>query len=164
MAAENRGLLKALQAVASGSLQVAEFTPIVLSKALDELLFQISKDYDIDYKELSDRYKKPIIDKHAMMMPVEEPRCKALTKRTKKACTRFAVLNGYCSAHAEEMRKEIEANAEYVGPSFAEEARKIHYGETETKAIYGEASDAEAEALRDEGIDFARIPWLPPTN
>ena len=108
MAAENRGLLKALQAVASGSLQVAEFTPIVLSKALDELLFQISKDYDIDYKELSDRYKKPIIDKHAMMMPVEEPRCKALTKRTKKACTRFAVLNGYCSAHAEEMRKEIE--------------------------------------------------------
>lgn len=63
-----------------------------------------------------------------------------------------------------EMRKEIEANAEYVGPSFAEEARKIHYGETETKAIYGEASDAEAEALRDEGIDFARIPWLPPTN
>jgi hypothetical protein len=63
-----------------------------------------------------------------------------------------------------EMRKEIEANAEYVGPSFAEEARRIHYGETETKAIYGEASDTEAEALRDEGIDFARIPWLPPTN
>lgn len=63
-----------------------------------------------------------------------------------------------------EMRKEIESNAEYVGPAFAEEARKIHYGETETKAIYGEASDAEAEALRDEGIDFARIPWLPPTN
>ncbi len=64
----------------------------------------------------------------------------------------------------QEMRREIEANAEYVGPSFAEEARKIHYGETETKAIYGEASDTEAEALRDEGIEFARIPWLPPTN
>jgi hypothetical protein len=62
------------------------------------------------------------------------------------------------------MRQAIEANAEYVGPAFAEEARKIHYGETETKVIYGEASDADAEALRDEGIDFARIPWLPPTN
>jgi hypothetical protein len=63
-----------------------------------------------------------------------------------------------------EMRKDIEATAEYVGPAFAEEARKIHYGETETKAIYGEASDTEAEALQEEGIDFARIPWLPPTN
>jgi hypothetical protein len=63
-----------------------------------------------------------------------------------------------------EMRQEIEAKAEYVGPDFAEEARKIHYGEVETKAIYGEASETDAEALRDEGIEFARIPWLPPTN
>ena len=105
-AAENRGLLKALQAVASGSLQVAEFTPVVLSKAVDELLFQISKDYEIDYKELKDKYKQPIIDKHATM-PAVELRCKAFTKRG-KPCTRYPVLNGYCSAHADEMRKEIE--------------------------------------------------------
>ncbi len=107
MAAENRGLLKALQAVATGSLQVAEFTPVILSKALDELLFQISKDYDIDYKELKDKYKQPIIDKHATL-PVVEPKCKAFTKKTKKPCNKYPVLNGYCSVHAEEMRKEIE--------------------------------------------------------
>jgi hypothetical protein len=110
MAAENRGLLKALQAVASGSLQVAEFTPVVLSKALDELLFQISKDYGIDYKDLRDKYKQPIIEKHAAM-PAEEPRCKAFTKRTKKPCTRFPVLNGFCAAHADEMRKHEEATS-----------------------------------------------------
>jgi hypothetical protein len=106
MAAENRGLLKALQSVATGSLQVAEFTPLILSKAVDELLFQISKDYDLDYKELKDRYKQPIIDKHASM-PGEEPRCKALTKK-QKPCSRFAVLNGYCAAHSSEMHKDME--------------------------------------------------------
>lgn len=58
-----------------------------------------------------------------------------------------------------EMRQFIEKNAEYVGPKFADEARKMHSGEAEERSIYGEASDEEAEALRDEGIEFGRIPW-----
>jgi hypothetical protein len=60
-----------------------------------------------------------------------------------------------------EMRKQIEANCDYVGPGFAEEARKIHYGETEARGIYGETSPEEAEALDEEGIEFARVPWVP---
>lgn len=58
-----------------------------------------------------------------------------------------------------EMRQYIEKNAEYVGPRFADEARKMHKGEADERSIYGEASDAEAEALKDEGIEFGRIPW-----
>lgn len=58
-----------------------------------------------------------------------------------------------------EMRRFIEKNAEYVGPKFADEARKMHKGESDERSIYGEASDAEAEALKDEGIEFGRIPW-----
>lgn len=58
------------------------------------------------------------------------------------------------------LRQHIETNCEYVGPKFAEEALKIHYGETEKRDIYGEASEAEAESLKDEGVEFARIPWL----
>jgi len=58
-----------------------------------------------------------------------------------------------------EMRRFIEKNAEYVGPRFADEARKMHEGEAEQRSIYGEASDEEAEALKDEGIEFGRIPW-----
>lgn len=58
-----------------------------------------------------------------------------------------------------EMRRFIEKNAEYVGPRFADEARKMHRGAAEERSIYGEASDAEAEALKDEGIEFGRIPW-----
>lgn len=63
-----------------------------------------------------------------------------------------------------EMRKQVEANCDYVGNDFAEEARKIHYGETKKRGIYGESSDAEAEELKDEGIEFGRVPWLPRTN
>jgi hypothetical protein len=58
-----------------------------------------------------------------------------------------------------EMRRFIEKNAEYVGPRFADEARKMHSGEAGERSIYGEASDEEAEALKDEGIEFGRIPW-----
>lgn len=63
-----------------------------------------------------------------------------------------------------ELRQHVEQNCDYVGEGFAEEARKIHYGETDPRGIYGETSDAEAEALEDEGIALARVPWLPPEN
>lgn len=59
------------------------------------------------------------------------------------------------------MRQEIESNCDYVGPEFAKEARRIHEGEVEARGIFGEASDEEAEALRDDGIDIARLPWVP---
>lgn len=59
------------------------------------------------------------------------------------------------------VRAEIEKNFDYVGRDFAEEARKIHRGESDRTGIYGEATDAEAEALREEGIEIARIPWVP---
>lgn len=60
-----------------------------------------------------------------------------------------------------ELRDHVEKNADYVGDQFAEEARKIHYGETDKRNIYGEASNEEAKELAEEGIDVAVIPWLP---
>ncbi|WP_149539687.1 DUF1178 family protein [Siccirubricoccus phaeus] len=59
------------------------------------------------------------------------------------------------------MRAEVEKHCDYVGQDFAEEARKIHRGESDSRGIYGETSDAEAEALREEGIEVARLPWVP---
>jgi hypothetical protein len=59
------------------------------------------------------------------------------------------------------LRTEIEKNCDYVGPNFAQEARKIHNGEAAPRGIYGETSPAEAEALADDGIEIASIPWLP---
>jgi len=54
--------------------------------------------------------------------------------------------------------REIVRNTENVGTRFPEEARKIHYEEVPARAIRGQASPEEAEALRDEGIDFSPIP------
>jgi hypothetical protein len=59
------------------------------------------------------------------------------------------------------MRAEVEKHCDYVGPSFAEEARKIHRGEGEPRAIYGETTPEQAEALSEDGIEFSRIPWVP---
>jgi hypothetical protein len=60
-----------------------------------------------------------------------------------------------------QLQDHIEKNFDHVGPRFAEEARKMHYGEAEHRSIYGEASTAEAKELRDEGIKVGQIPWLP---
>jgi hypothetical protein len=60
-----------------------------------------------------------------------------------------------------ELRDHITKNAHYVGPSFPEEARKIHYGEAKHRSIYGEASPEEAKQLHDEGIEFHPLPVLP---
>jgi len=59
------------------------------------------------------------------------------------------------------LREEVEKNCDYVGADFAEEARRIHNGETTARGIYGESTDEEAEALEEDGITFARIPWAP---
>jgi hypothetical protein len=58
------------------------------------------------------------------------------------------------------LRAEVEKHCDYVGPGFAEEARRIHYGEAEARGIYGEATMAETESLADEGIEFGVMPWL----
>lgn len=56
------------------------------------------------------------------------------------------------------LRKYVQENADYVGPRFPEEARKIHYGETENRHIYGEATIDEARELIEEGVDVAPLP------
>jgi hypothetical protein len=59
------------------------------------------------------------------------------------------------------LREHLTENADYVGPRFAEEARKIHYNEAEKRGIYGEASREDAHALAEEGIEFHPLPMLP---
>lgn len=60
-----------------------------------------------------------------------------------------------------EMRKIVQENAEYVGNKFADEARKIHYEESEKRGIYGETTPDDARSLIEEGIDIHPLPILP---
>jgi hypothetical protein len=56
------------------------------------------------------------------------------------------------------MVRHVMANTEDVGPQFAEEARKMHYGEKEERSIRGQATREETEALIEEGIDVVPLP------
>ncbi len=64
-------------------------------------------------------------------------------------------------AKLKELRDHLTKNAENVGAKFPEEARKMHYGETEHRSIYGEASPQEAKELLDEGVELHPLPVLP---
>jgi hypothetical protein len=59
------------------------------------------------------------------------------------------------------VRQKVETEADYVGDKFAEEARKIHYGEVDQRGIYGEASREEVTGLLEEGVEFMPLPTLP---
>ena len=71
---------------------------------------------------------------------------------------------GQLRAALVELRQQVETNCDYVGPQFAEEARRIHYGESDPRGIYGEATENESRELNEEGIKFGRIPWVAPTD
>jgi len=75
---------------------------------------------------------------------------------TKPASPAEAVLS--------EMRRKVEATSDYVGREFAAEARRIHDGEGDKRAIWGEASLDDARALKDDGIPVAPIPWMRRTD
>lgn len=64
-------------------------------------------------------------------------------------------------AKLRELRDHVLKSADNVGNKFPEEARKMHYGDIEHRAIYGEATTEEARALIDEGVEVAPLPVLP---
>ena len=56
---------------------------------------------------------------------------------------------------------KVKAGADYVGDRFAEEARRIHFGEADQRGIYGEATLDEARSLAEDGIEFMPLPNFP---
>ena len=64
-------------------------------------------------------------------------------------------------AQLRELSRKMRESAENVGDRFAEEARKIHFGEVEARGIYGEATPEDARALVEDGVEFMPIPVFP---
>lgn len=62
------------------------------------------------------------------------------------------------------LKRAVRDNCDYVGGRFADEARRIHYGETEARPIYGEASPGEARDLAEEGVAIRSVPWIDEGN
>jgi len=95
---------------------------------------------------------EPIPATPAPAQPVQEAKARQVAKGR---------IPAQVVAMLQRVRAEIEQNCDYVGPEFAEEARKIHRGESDARGIYGETTEAEAEALAEEGIEIASVPWVP---
>jgi hypothetical protein len=76
------------------------------------------------------------------------------TSRKKEAQKERAVA----MAMAQKVREHIKDNFDYVGDKFADEARKMHSGESDERAIWGEATPEEARELAEEGIPASPLP------
>lgn len=91
--------------------------------------------------------------KKALMAPSVAPK-KSDSGQKARAVAALAEQRAKLAA----VRAHVEQNFENVGERFTEEARRIHYGETERRDIYGEASLADAKELVEEGVEIAPLP------
>ena len=72
-----------------------------------------------------------------------------------------AAMPDQLRAVLQRIRAEVEQKCDYVGQRFADTARAMHAGTTPPRPIYGETTPDQAEALAEDGIEVARIPWVP---
>jgi hypothetical protein len=103
--------------------------------------------------------------RRALMAPAVGRRSKPAQAVAKRSDRTVAVAKDHLPdqvrAMLQKLRAEVEKNSDYVGGGFADEARRIHNGESDRRSIYGEASPEQAEALAEDGIEVSRIPWVP---
>lgn len=108
-------------------------------------------------QQRSGQLECPICGDRAVEKAIMAPAVARSGRNEKPQANATAALLAFLRA----LRAHVEANFEHVGDRFAEEARKIHYGEAEPRDIYGEATREEVESLLEEGIDVHPLPWVP---
>jgi len=98
----------------------------------------------------------PVCGSHSVSKALMSP--SVTTGRQKE---KMAVAMSKMASELREMAKKVRDNADYVGGDFAEEARKIHFGEAKKRGIYGEASHGEVKSLLEDGVDVMPLPVFP---
>ena len=118
-----------------------------------------------DYDDQSARglVECPFCGSHGVSKQIMAPAV-AGTRRTqpKPSPEAAAKVRTMMTEVAREVRDHVEKNFDYVGDTFAREARAIHEGSTEKREIYGEATAAEVKALKADGVPCAALPQAPP--
>lgn len=100
---------------------------------------------------------------NALMAPaVQKPRMSTPNAVATSANQAVPPMAAEMAAALAAVRAHVEKNFDYVGDSFAEEARRIHYGETGHRPIYGETTLREAKELADEGVPVHPLPGPAP--
>ena len=82
-------------------------------------------------------------------------------RRKEKMALAIGTEQRKAMAKLKELTEKLKQGADYVGDKFADEARKIHFGETEARGIYGEATVDEARSLHEDGVEFLPLPNIP---
>ena len=114
-----------------------------------------------DYDDQSARglVECPFCGSHAVSKQIMAPAV-AGTKKS-DAGPGLAQVQQMMMQAAREVRSHVERNFDYVGDTFAREARDIHEGRSEHREIYGEATPAEVRALKEDGVPCAALPPAP---
>jgi hypothetical protein len=130
--------------------------------------FQNSAAFDV--QSANDMVICPSCGTHEVQKALMAPAVATRSNRTEPVQNRptpgpDATTHAYVPPSIEDIvrkiRAEIEKKAEYVGPDFAEEVRRIHYAESPERGIYGEATSEEVAELDEEGIPVFALPVLP---
>lgn len=120
--------------------------------------FRDNADYDTQSKR--GFVECPVCGSHKVSKSLMAPAVSTGRKKEKMALAVNAEQKKLMAA-LKEMSTQVRENAENVGDKFAEEARKIHFGETEARGIYGEATPEEARDLIEDGVEFMPLPVFP---
>ena len=113
---------------------------------------------DFDGQQQRGLVECPACGSHAVSKRLMAPSVSTARKKDSRQQLVMHAAKQEMIGKLKEMVTQIRANADDVGERFPEEARKIHYGEVEERAIYGEASSDDVEALLDEGVEVLPLP------
>jgi hypothetical protein len=118
---------------------------------------------DFDAQTAGGLVECPVCGSRAVKKQIMAPSVAGTRKRGEPA-TASAAPDGRRQVMMEAMaqvRRHVEANFDYVGDTFAREARAIHEGTSENRGIYGEATPTEVKSLVDDGVPVAALPPEP---
>ena len=141
----------------SGQVKRALMTPNLSSPKRRKSITQSTAD------QLSDTQHITSVPASSVSTPTVSPTVghAATSERATAMLDEQVQAFGAALAEIRQLRQKIIKDCRDVGENFAEEARKIHYGEAEPEGIYGQATQEEREALDDEGIEIFDMPWAP---
>jgi hypothetical protein len=124
-----------------------------------EAWFKNGEDYETQKKR--GFLECPVCGSSNVSKSLMAPSVATSRKREERAVTVSNARQQEIMGKMRELARELKKNSDNVGEKFAEEARKIHFGETDPRAIHGQATSEEVSELLEEGVEFMPLPDLP---
>ncbi|MEJ0064898.1 MAG: DUF1178 family protein [Caulobacteraceae bacterium] len=104
----------------------------------------------------------PVCASHSVRKQIMSPSVAGAKKRGEPAANAPVARQAVMMEAMARVRAHVEDTFDYVGDTFAREARAIHEGKSEDRGIYGEATPAEVKGLVEDGVPVAALPPAPP--